>query len=265
MSAQSPGEWRGELDSPPGDELADSRAARTLLGSLLRPYRMALALLGIVVIAENAARLSVPLLVQRGIDHAIPPLLAGGSATELLAVVGALCAVAVVQAVSRMVFLAASGRMGQRVLLELRRRLFRHFCRLDVAFHDRYTSGRVVSRSTNDIEAIQEMLETGFDSLVTAVLTLFGTAVLLVVLDVRLGLMCLVAVPVLLALLRWFSVESTRTYRTVRESAALVIVEQNLPLVCGIAHKVYAMRDGRIVAELPGGAALIPAACEPYL
>ena len=225
MSAQSPGEWRGELDSPPGDELADSRAARTLLGSLLRPYRMALALLGIVVIAENAARLSVPLLVQRGIDHAIPPLLAGGSATELLAVVGALCVVVVVQAVSRMVFLAASGRMGQRVLLELRRRLFRHFCRLDVAFHDRYTSGRVVSRSTNDIEAIQEMLETGFDSLVTAVLTLFGTAVLLVVLDVRLGLMCLVAVPVLLALLRWFSVESTRTYRTVRESAALVIVQ----------------------------------------
>ena len=225
MSAQSPGEWRGELQIPPGDELADSRAARTLLGSLLRPYRMALALLGIVVIAENAARLSVPLLVQRGIDHAIPPLLAGGSATELLAVVGALCVVVVVQAVSRMVFLAASGRMGQRVLLELRRRLFRHFCRLDVAFHDRYTSGRVVSRSTNDIEAIQEMLETGFDSLVTAVLTLFGTAVLLVVLDVRLGLMCLVAVPVLLALLRWFSVESTRTYRTVRESAALVIVQ----------------------------------------
>ena len=49
------------------------------------------------------------------------------------------------------------------------------------------------------------------------------------------------------------------------KNAALVIVEQNLPLVCSIAHKVYAMRDGRIVAELPGGESLKPAACEPYL
>lgn len=48
------------------------------------------------------------------------------------------------------------------------------------------------------------------------------------------------------------------------KSAALVIVEQNLPLVCSIAHKVYAMRDGRIAAELQGGA-LKPADCEPYL
>ena len=104
-------------------------------------------------------------MVKRGIDHAIPPLLAGGSAGELVVVVTVLCGLVAVQAVSRMVFLNAAGRIGQRVLLELRRRLFRHFGRLDIAFHDRYTSGRVVSRSTNDVEAIQDMLETGFDSL----------------------------------------------------------------------------------------------------
>ncbi len=85
------------------------------------------------------------------------------------------------------------------MLIELRRRLFRHFQRLDVAFHDRYTSGRVVARSTNDVDAIQDMLATGFDGLITAVLTMFGTAVLLVVLDWRLGLMCLCAFPVLVA------------------------------------------------------------------
>ena len=73
-----------------------------------------------------------------------------------------------------MFFLRRSGRIGQEVLLELRRRMFRHFQRLDVAFHDRYTSGRVVARSTNDVEAIQDMLETGFDGLITAVLTLVG-------------------------------------------------------------------------------------------
>jgi ABC-type multidrug transport system fused ATPase/permease subunit len=129
------------------------------------------------------------------------------------------------QAGSRLLFLQWSGRIGQRVLLELRRRVFRHFQRLDIGFHDRYTSGRVVSRLTNDIDAIQEMLLSGFDSLVSAALTLVGTAVLLVVLDWRLGLMCLAAFPVLAALLRWFRTESSKTYTAVREHAARVIVQ----------------------------------------
>jgi ATP-binding cassette subfamily B protein len=131
--------------------------------------------------------------------------------------------VVLIQATSRMFFLQRSGRIGQKVLLELRRRVYRHFQRLDIAFHERYTSGRVVSRSTNDVEAIQDMLETGFDGLITAALTLIGTAILLVTLDVRLGLMCLAAFPVLVALVWWFRNESAKTYRRVRESAALVI------------------------------------------
>src|SRR5258705_967982 len=150
---------------------------------------------------------------------------ASGSAHTLLVVVGVLCAVVVIQAVSRIFFLQRSGRMGQKVLLELRRRVFQHFQRLDIAFHERYTSGRVVSRSTNDVEAIQDMLETGFDSLITAVLTLIGTSILLVTLDVRLGLMCLAGLPILVVLMWWFRNESAKTYRRVRESAALVIVQ----------------------------------------
>lgn len=228
---RSPADWRGRLDETPDDELPIDesvprrREARALLGSLLRPYPAALVLLAVVVVVENLARLSVPLLVQRGIDHCIPPIVAGGSSRELLLIVAALIGVVTVQAASRMYFLRRSGRIGQEVLLELRRRLFRHFQRLDVAFHERYTSGRVVSRSTNDVEAIQDMLETGFDSLITAVLTLGGTAILLVTLDVRLGLMCLGAFPVLIALVWWFREESAKTYRKVRESAALVIVQ----------------------------------------
>ena len=223
-------EWRGRLDEQPDDLPIDEgrprgREARALLGSLLAPFKLTVGLLALVVVVENAARLAVPLLVQRGIDHAIPPLLAGGSARELIIVVAVLCGVVGVQAISRMTFLKRSGRIGQSVLLEVRRRVFRHFQRLDVAFHDRYTSGRVVSRLTNDVDAIQDMLETGFDSLITAVLTLFGTAILLVTLDVKLGLMCLAAFPILVALVWWFSAESAKTYRRVRESAALVIVQ----------------------------------------
>ena len=224
-------EWRGKMDEKQDDDLPIDesldrrREARALLGSLLRPYRTSVALLALVVVVENAARLSVPILVQRGIDHGIPPIVDGDSARTLLMIVAALGVVVVVQATGRMFFLRRSGRIGQKVLLELRRRVFRHFQRLDIAFHERYTSGRVVSRSTNDVEAIQDMLETGFDSLITAVLTLFGTAILLITLDWRLGLMCLTAFPVLVALVWWFRNESAKTYRRVRESAALVIVQ----------------------------------------
>jgi len=223
-------DWRGRFDERPADLPIDEsiprrREARALLYSMLAPFRVSVIVLAIVVVVENAARLAVPLLVQRGIDHGIPPILAGGGAHELAVIVATLCAVVLIQAVSRMTFLRRSGQVGQAVLLDLRERVFRHFGRLDIAFHDRYTSGRVVSRSTNDVEAIQEMLETGFDSLITAVLTLFGTAALLIFLDWRLGLMCLVAFPILVALAAWFRRESARTYREVRDSAALVIVQ----------------------------------------
>jgi ABC-type multidrug transport system fused ATPase/permease subunit len=224
-------DWRGravtndDADLPIDESISRRREARTLLGGLLRPYAPAVALLALVVVVENAARLSVPLLVQRGIDHGIPPIVDGGSARELLLIVAALCGVVLVQATSRMFFLRRSGRIGQEVLLELRRRIFRHFQRLDVAFHDRYTSGRVVARSTNDVEAIQDMLQTGFDGLITAILTLLGTSVLLIVLDVRLGLMCLCAFPILVLLVWWFRTQSAKTYKLVRESAALVIVQ----------------------------------------
>src|SRR5882762_10525290 len=126
-------DWRGRAvtndddDLPIDESVSRRREARTLLGSLLRPYATTVALLAIVVVVENAARLSVPLLVQRGIDHGIPPIVEGRSSRELLLIVATLCGVVLVQAVSRMYFLRRAGRIGQEVLLELRRRIFRHF------------------------------------------------------------------------------------------------------------------------------------------
>ena len=74
-------------------------------------------------------------------------------------------------------------------------------------------------------KAIAEMLQNGFDGLVTAVLTLVGVGILLLTLDFRLGAVCLLCFPILLLLVRWFSVSSTRAYRRVRELSALVIVQ----------------------------------------
>ncbi len=228
--------------------------SRALLGHLLHPYLRTVWLLVAVVVLENGARLSVPWLVQRGIDLGIPPLVAGQGGTVLYQTVGVMLGAVVVQAVSRMIFLRTSGRVGQQVLLELRRRLFTHFQRLDVRFHDRYTTGRVVSRLTSDIDAIAELLVGGFDGLVSAALTMVGVGVLLLTLDLELGAVCLICFPVLVVLLRWFSRASAVTYRRVRERSALVIV-QFVETMTGIrAVQAYRRQDrnAEIFADLSG-------------
>ena len=225
-----PGEqWRGVLEEP-GEESerltpAPRHGSRRLLVDLLRPHRGRLALVIGVVVVENAARLSLPWLVARGIDRGLPPIIAGGSARTLLEIVAAMVIAVVLQSIGRISFLRISGRIGQAVLLSLRRRVFAHFQRLDVAFHDRYTSGRVTSRLTSDIDAITELLAGGFDGLVTAVLTMVGVGVLMLSLDLELGLVCLLCFPLLVLLVRWFARTSAVVYRKVREASALVIVQ----------------------------------------
>ncbi len=234
MSSPAPPEhhasdWRGvaaesQDDVPQRASLVLRDRSRRLLTSLLRPYRKILALVFAIVVVENAARLAIPYLVKEGIDNGIPPMQAGEGSRVLLTITGAVLVTVVVQAISRQAFLTISGQVGQDVLLELRRRVFRHFQRLSPAFHDRYTSGRVISRLTSDVDAIDEMLDTGFDGLINAALTLVGTSVMLLVLDVELGLVALASFPFLLWLTSWFRRSSAVAYRRTRETVAAVIV-----------------------------------------
>jgi ATP-binding cassette, subfamily B, bacterial len=222
--------WRGVAPKGTEDVVPDKASvvlreqSRRLLGELLRPHRRAIWLLVVIVVVENAARLAVPYLVHLGIDYGIPPIVRGESPRTLITIVAAVLLSALIQAYSRQIFLLRTGRLGQTILLGLRRRVFDHFQRLSPSFHDRYTSGRVISRLTSDVEVIDEMLETGFDGLVTALLTLVGTAVLLLTLDVRLALIALVSFPILLAITAWFRKRSAVVYRRTRETVALVIV-----------------------------------------
>jgi len=227
--AEEPADWRGvaaedrdDLTEQVGLLLRDR--SRRLLGSLLRPHRKALYFALAVVVLENAARLAIPYLVGQGIDKGIPPMVAGDGSSTLVLITAIVGVAVLVQAVTRLTFLMVAGKIGQKVLLELRRRVFRQFQRLSTAFHDRYTSGRVISRSTSDVDAIEEMMDTGFDGLITAVLTLVGTAVLLLWLDPVLGLVALIAFPFLGLLTRWFRRESVKAYRRTRETVAAVIV-----------------------------------------
>ncbi|HET7172826.1 MAG TPA: ABC transporter ATP-binding protein [Nocardioidaceae bacterium] len=222
-------EWRGvaaehEEDIPHKASLRLRARSRRLLGDLLRPHRKTLAVVAVAVLLENASRLSIPYLVKVGIDSGIPPILAHRGVHLLVLVVAAVLVAVLVQSVTRQIFLYLAGRIGEDVLVMLRRRVFAHFQRLSPAFHDSYTSGRVISRQTSDMEAIYELMETGFDGLVTAALTLIGTAVILLLLDFRLGLVSLVCLPAMWWLTTWFRRESSKAYRRTRETVAIVIV-----------------------------------------
>jgi ABC-type multidrug transport system fused ATPase/permease subunit len=224
-------DWRGvAADGMADDEMTAATSkglatrSRRLLTDLLRPYAKAIRWLMVIVVVENAARLSIPYLVKVGIDSGIPPIREDDNLDPLLLIVGIVLFATITQAIARQLFLVRSGIIGQDLLFEIRQRVFRHFQRLSPAFHDGYTSGRVISRQTSDVDAIYEMLETGFDGLVTAALTLVGTAALLLFLDVKLGLVALVCGPFLAWLTNWFRKSSAKTYRLTREKVALVIV-----------------------------------------
>ncbi|MBQ0894938.1 ABC transporter ATP-binding protein [Micromonospora sp. U56] len=226
--------WRGLATDPDADRsraedtapeaVARLRArSRVLLGELLRPHRGRLGLAVGLLLAQNAAAMSGPYLVMLGIDRAIAPLRAG-DARPLAAVAGAFVVAAVTEYAARRGFLTLSARIGQAVLLELRRRVYGHFLRLSVGFHERYTSGRVVSRLTSDLESIAELVDGGIDSLVTAALSVLSVAAILLWLDLPLAAVTLLAFPFLYLLSRWFARASADAYRRSREAVALVIV-----------------------------------------
>ncbi len=221
--------WRG-VAAEKADEVSAGLAAllrersRRLLGDLLRPYRRAVIATISLIVVESLAALAGPWLVGIAIDTGLPPLLHSRDAAPLLAIAAAFTVAVGVQAVTTRMFVTMTGQVGQKVVLELRRRLFAHFLSLEVAFHEDYTSGRVISRQTSDIEAISDLFEEGLDSLIAAILTLLlvGTGMLL--LDWKLGLVVLAGFIPLTWLTAWFRRQSAGAYRRTREAIALVIV-----------------------------------------
>ncbi len=229
VSTESLEAWRGiaaeEADQVPAGVRSLLRGrSRSLLSSLLRPHRGPLVFGSVLVEVETAAKLAGPFLVQRGIDEGIPPLLDDGGPTTLATIVGVFLAVVLLRGVLEYLFLNLSGRIGQDVLFDLRARLFDHFQRLSLAFHERYTSGRVISRLTSDVEAISELLSSGLLTVTTGVLSVVGISAVLVVLDPFLGGVALLMFPPVIALSVWFRRRADVAYRQTREAVALVII-----------------------------------------
>lgn len=222
--------WRGVAAESADDSTGGLTAflrerSRRLLGSLLRPHRRAIILLGVVSVAQNMAAMAGPFLVKIGIDRGIPAIRQGDGSATLVAVVAVFFFAAAAESALTAVFVRTSARVGQDVLLDLRTRLFAHFQALSISFHERYTSGRVISRLSSDVEALGDLLSTGVAQLVFALLSVFTTAVLMLLLDVPLALVALLSFPALLGLTLWFRRQAERAYRAGRVAVALVIVQ----------------------------------------
>jgi ATP-binding cassette, subfamily B, bacterial len=220
--------WRG-IAAEDVDEITASLAAllrtrgRRLLQDLLRPHRAWCAAILLLIVIANVAALAGPWLVGVGIDR-IPQLDHSKDAAPLIVVIVAFAVTVLVQAAATRTYIGAIGRLGAEVVTDLRRRLFAHFLRLPVSFHERYTSGRVISRQVSDIDSISDLFEEGLDSLVSALLSLLLVGAGMLLLDWPLALVVLVGFGPLTWLTVWFRRESANAYRRTRETIAQVIV-----------------------------------------
>ena len=164
-----------------------------------------------------------PWLVGVAIDTSLPDALKGDY-TSLTVVSAALLACALASGGLRSVFVLRSGVIGQAVLFDLRCRGFDHMQALSVSFHERFTSGRVISRLTSDVDTLTELLDAGLDGLLTAILNITAISVLLFFLDVPLAAFVIISLVPLFFLFRWFSVRATAAFRRTRETVATLIV-----------------------------------------
>lgn len=199
--------------------------SRALLGSLLRPHRGGIIAVLALLLVQSGAEMTGPYLVMLGIDKGIKPLVEDHNGTVMVQIGIAFAVSIVVAYFAKRGFLTLSGRIGQAVLFELRNRIFGHFQRLSIGFHERYTSGRVMARLTSDMDSISELIDGGIDELVLSAISVLSVATILLFLDIPLALVTLLSFPFLLWLSRWFQQSSARAYRQTRETVALVIVQ----------------------------------------
>ncbi|MFI1211322.1 ABC transporter ATP-binding protein [Streptomyces sp. NPDC020802] len=208
---------RDALPAPP-------RATATLLRSLLSPLKARVVLAAVLLLLQQAAVQAGPLLVAYAIDRAVPALRDGDHGPLIaVAVAYALCSVAA--GALQYGFVLASARVNQDVLLDLRGRIFRHAQALSVDFHERYTSGRLISRSTTDVESLRELLSEGLQELITVILSFVYISAMLLWLDLGLGAVAVASFVPLYLLIRLYQRRAGRIFGIRSTAIAAVIVK----------------------------------------
>jgi ATP-binding cassette subfamily B protein len=218
------------LDAPPprGSRAAELRRrlrqtggrGRKIRGltALLAPYRWRVALMFLSLLLATATALAPAPLAKLAIDDGIRKHNIG----RLDLIVGAFLLSAVVYGLASYAQTYLVGWVGQRALQDLRVELFAHLQRLSIGFYSRNRAGVIISRLTNDVEALDQLVSDGMATLFQSSLTLIGVVVILLVMDFHLALLTFLALPVLAAGGLAFRIASADAYRLTREKIAAI-------------------------------------------
>ena len=201
--------WAGERPTP-------GNRARNLRGllALLAPYRLRVAAMLLALVLGTAASLAPPLLAKLAIDRGIVHRDTG--VLELVVAAFLLSAVLVWLATYAQTYLV--GWVGQRALSDLRIRIFTHLQRQPIDFYESRPAGVLISRMTNDVEALESLVTDSVVTLFQSGLTLIGAIAVLVYLDPTLALLTFCVVPFVAGLSIWFRLISAGAFRRTRET-----------------------------------------------
>jgi ATP-binding cassette subfamily B protein len=206
-------QWTGERAS----KGTRGRNLRGLLG-LIGPYRTRAIATLFALLLGTATALAPPLLARAAIDDGIDK----HSISTLVIVVGAFLAAALIGWLAEYAQTYLVGWVGQRVLADLRIRVFKHLQALPVGFYESTPTGVLVSRMTNDVEALESLVTDSVVTLFQSGLTLLGTVGILLYLDVKLALITFLVLPLVLGGSLWFRIVSAGAFRRTRETIGAI-------------------------------------------
>jgi ABC-type multidrug transport system fused ATPase/permease subunit len=226
-----------------------NRSARLRhLVSLLGPYRDRVMLMFVALVLATGAALAPPYLAGRAIDDGIHK----HDMSVLTVIVILFLAAAAINWAATYAQTFLINWVGQRALQDLRIEVFQHLQRLSIGFYSRNKAGVLISRLTNDVQALDQLVTEGISTLFSATLTLIGTAVILVLLDAKLAMITFLTFPVLLVASVAFRLASAGAYKLTREKIAQVTayLQETLSGVRVVRAFGQEERHGRRFAEL---------------
>ena len=220
MKVHQAGSWLMEERGAKIDDWSWAKTRRRLglLWRLTQPYRGRTALSVLSLLTATATALAPPYLAKFALDDAVRQR--GGN--QIYLVVAIFVAAGLANWGMTYVETYLTGWVGERILADLRNRLFDHLQKLSLGFYERNRAGVIISRLTNDVEAIDQLVTDGVTSLVQNTLTLVGTAIILFILDWRLALATCAVLPLMTVATALFRSRSARAYAAVRERLGLV-------------------------------------------
>lgn len=192
---------------------AEAEGVLRRLWRMLGPYRRAVVVAGVAIVAQTACMLAGPALVRHGIDAGLRE----GDAGALNTSAALFLAVSVAALLLGRLVINLVANVGETFLRDLRGRVFRHLVRLGLDFYESERTGRLVSRMTSDIDAMQELTAYGLVMFVQSGLLFVGAVVVIVTMSWQLALCTLLVVPPVVWASRWFRRESNKAYLKVRD------------------------------------------------